>query len=73
VEDDAIFRHDFLESINDDPIRGSWSIQPSTTKDSTLIKSLFWPGYFAYLKGTIYGGVYIGTGVKNADLPFMLN
>lgn len=71
-EDDAIFRHDFLESINDDPIKGSWSIQSNTTKTQTLIKSLFWPGYYAYLKNDTYGGVYIGTGIKNADLPFML-
>ena len=73
-KDDAIFRQDFLESIAQDEIRGSWSVQPDTTKSQAIIKSLLWPGYYAYhkLKSKIFGGVYIGDGIKNADLPFML-
>lgn len=73
-QDDAIFRPDFLESISDDPVHGSWSIQLDTTKSQTTARSLLWPGYVAFhtLNSKVYGGVYIGTGVKNADLPFML-
>lgn len=73
-KDDAIFRPDFLESIAQDDIRGSWSVQPDTTKSQAIIKSLLWPGYFAYhrLRSKIFGGVYIGDGIKNVDLPFML-
>ena len=73
-KDDAIFRSDFLESIADDEIKGSWSVQPDTTKSQVIIKSLLWPGYYAYhkLKSKIFGGVYIGDGMKNVDLPFML-
>uniref|UniRef100_A0A7S3KNQ9 Radial spoke head protein 9 homolog n=1 Tax=Euplotes crassus TaxID=5936 RepID=A0A7S3KNQ9_EUPCR len=73
-KDDAIFRSDFLESIADDEIQGSWSVQPDTTKSQVIIKSLLWPGYLAYhkLKSKIFGGVYIGDGTKNVDLPFML-
>lgn len=73
-KDDAIFRSDFLESIADDDIQGSWSVQPDTTKSQVIIKSLLWPGYLAYhkLKSKIFGGVYIGDGTKNVDLPFML-
>jgi radial spoke head protein 9 len=73
-KDDAIFRPDFLESIADDSIKGSWSVQLDTTKSAASIKSLLWPGYVAYhkLHSKIFGGVYIGDGIKNVDLPFML-
>lgn len=73
-KDDAIFRPDFLESIAQDDIRGSWSVQPDTTKCQVMIKSLLWPGYYSYhkLKTKIFGGLYIGDGIKNVDLPFML-
>jgi radial spoke head protein 9 len=73
-KDDAIFRPDFLESIAEDDIKGSWSVQPDTTKSQVIIKSLLWPGYYSYhkLRSKIFGGVYIGDGIKNVDLPFML-
>lgn len=73
-KDDAIFRQDFLESIAQDDIKGSWSVQPDTTKSQSIIKSLLWSGYYAYhkLRTKIYGGVYIGDGIKNSDLVFML-
>lgn len=73
-QDDAIFRTDFLESIDNDCINGSWSIQPDTTGSQTVIKSLLWPGYIGYHKlySKQYGGIYLGDGIKNADLPFML-
>mmetsp|Transcript_24904 Transcript_24904/g.28594 ORF Transcript_24904/g.28594 Transcript_24904/m.28594 type:complete len:113 (-) Transcript_24904:35-373(-) len=73
-KDDAIFRQDFLESIAHDEIKGSWSVQPDTTKSQVIIKSLLWPGYYGYhkLRTKIFGGVYIGDGIKNSDLVFML-
>lgn len=38
------------------------------------IRSLAWPGYVGYHKSNtkIFGGLYIGDGVKNVDLPFQL-
>jgi radial spoke head protein 9 len=73
-KDDAIFRPDFVESIADDSIKGSWSIQYDTSRTAVSVKSLLWPGYVAFhkLKSKTYGGVYIGDGIKNVDLPFML-
>jgi radial spoke head protein 9 len=73
-KDDAIFRPDFLESITHDDIKGSWSVQPDTTKSQVMIKSLLWPGYYSYHKlcTKIFGGLYIGDGIKNVELPFML-
>lgn len=38
------------------------------------IKSLFWPGLVAYhvMETPRYGYMYIGTGKKNWDVPFMI-
>ncbi len=35
--DEAIFRHDFLDSINDDPVKGCWSLQLDSTK--TIVRN----------------------------------
>lgn len=69
----AIFDFDFLDSISDDPIKGSWSIHVDSTKTISTLRSLIWPGYFAYhnANSNLFGGVYIGYGIKNIDIAFM--
>ena len=63
----AVFDFDFLDSIADDPIKDSWTIHIDSTK------TVIWPGYFAFHKANTdeFGGVYIGYGIKNIDIPFM--
>ena len=69
----AIFDFEFLDSITDDPIKDSWSIHVDSTKTISTLRSLVWPGYFAFCKANTdqFGGVYIGYGIKNIDIPFM--
>ena len=69
----AIFDFEFLDSIVDDPIKDSWSIHVDSTKTTSTLRSLVWPGYFAFCKANSdqFGGVYIGYGIKNIDIPFM--
>ena len=69
----AVFDFDFLDSIADDPIKDSWSIHLDSTKTTSTLRNLIWPGYFAYHKANAdeFGGVYIGYGIKNIDIPFM--
>lgn len=69
----AIFDFDFLDSITDDPVRDTWSIHVDSTKTTSCIRSLVWPGYFAYHNANtdMFGGVYMGYGIKNVDIPFM--
>ena len=69
----AIFDFEFLDSIVDDPIKDSWSIHVDSTKIISTLRSLVWPGYFAFCKANSdqFGGVYIGYGIKNIDIPFM--
>jgi radial spoke head protein 9 len=43
-----------------------------STKTIANLRSLIWPGYFAFHKANskIFGGVYIGYGIKNIDIEF---
>jgi len=65
---------DFMDSVENDVPRGSWSVQQERGNGLVSIRSLLWPGYFFYHvpETRQYGSVYVGTGEKNIDLPFML-
>jgi radial spoke head protein 9 len=44
------------------------------TKSVIILRNQYWPGYYAYHRTNtpIFGGLYIGDGLQNVDLPFML-
>ena len=69
----AIFDFDFLDCINDDPIKDSWSLHVDEMRSKCTLRNLVWPGYFDYHKSNTneFGGVYIGHGIKNVDIAFM--
>ena len=69
----AVFDFEFLDSIADDPIKQSWSLHIDSTRTVCTLRNLVWPGYFAYHKANTdeFGGIYIGYGIKNIDIPFM--
>jgi len=71
---EAIYNHDFLDSISDDEPKQGWSILKDTTGTVVVLRSQVWPGYYAYHRchTHIYGGCYMGDGIKNINLPFML-
>ena len=48
----AVFDFSFLDSIEEDKIKGFWSIQTDSAKTVSNIRSLIWPGYFAYHKAS---------------------
>lgn len=72
--DEGIFNHQFLDVLSADPLKGAWSVVKDTTESVALLRNKLWPGYFAYhrLNSAIYGSLYIGNGLRNNDLPFML-
>ena len=72
--DDSVFKHDFLDCIDNDSIKGSWTLHLDTTGSVANIRNLLWPGFYAYHKvgTTLHGNFYCGDGRKNHDLPFML-
>ena len=72
--DDALFTYDFLDGIEKDIPRGSWSLQVDSSNTLATLRNFLWTGYFAFhlANSKRFGAVYIGDGIKNADLPFML-
>ena len=71
---EAIFASDFLDDVSDDKPNFSWSIIKDTTGAVSTLRSQLWPGYYSFQRCNtpIYGSVYIGDGIRNIDLPFML-
>ena len=69
----AVFDFSFLDCLSDDELKCGWSIQTDLAKTVSNIRSIVWPGYYAYHKSNcdLFGGVYIGFGIKNVDIPFM--
>lgn len=65
---------DFMDPIDEDIPRGSWSLQFERGSGLVTLRSLSWIGYtFYHVPGSRkFGSVYVGTGEKNMDLPFML-
>jgi len=53
---------------------GSWSLQFERGSGQVTVRSLLWLGYtfFHVPESRIYGGIYVGNGERNIDLPFML-
>lgn len=53
---------------------GSWSVQMERGNALVVLRSLLWPGLTFYHapRTKNYGYIYVGTGEKNLDLPFML-
>jgi radial spoke head protein 9 len=67
---------DFMDGVQDDLPPGCWCVQHERAGAGGVVtlKSLLWPGYVCYqLPDTRqHGAIYIGTGLKNIDLAFML-
>ncbi|XP_008827280.1 radial spoke head protein 9 homolog isoform X1 [Nannospalax galili] len=65
---------DFMDSLEYDIPKGSWSIQMERGNTLVVLRSLLWPGLTFYHapRTKNYGYIYVGTGEKNLDLPFML-
>jgi radial spoke head protein 9 len=70
----APFNERFLESASEDQPRGSWSLQPDERRESVMVRSLQWPGYqfFHKLSSNRFGAVYIGDGLKNLEIHFIV-
>ncbi len=73
-EDMVVFSNGFLDTLESDRPLGSWSVQMGDRGKNVTVRSLLWPGYFGFhrLGSNLFGGVYLGEGSKNMDLPFMM-
>jgi radial spoke head protein 9 len=72
--DEAVYNNNFLDDISADFPKGSWSLVKDTTESVANLRNNLWPGYFAFhrVNTTLFGGLYIGNGIRNNDLPFMV-
>ena len=52
----------------------SWGVIYDASRTVATLRSQLWPGYFAYhrVRTPVHGAVYIGDGMPNINLPFML-
>lgn len=71
---EAVYTDNFLDPVASDKPNQCWSIISDATNSVATLRSQLWPGYYGYHRCNthIYGSVYIGDGIKNIDLPFML-
>lgn len=71
---EATFNYSFLDDCGAEERKEVWSVSLDNTKTIALIKNLEWPGYFGFHKcnSAEYGSYYIGNGIKNVDLSYML-
>ena len=74
LEDDAVFNLDFLDDALSDQPKGVWSIQKDSNGTTAIIRNHCWAGYTAFHTSckTAFGGVYIGDGLKIADVALQM-
>jgi hypothetical protein len=71
---EAVYTTEFLDPISTDKPNNCWSIHKDATQCVAVLRNNLWQGYYGYHRcnTSIFGGIYIGDGVANLDLPFML-
>ena len=72
--DESIFNVECLDSVEKELPKNSWNIHKDATRSLATLKSNLWPGLYAYHRcnTNIYGFIYIGDGIMNSNLPFMV-
>jgi len=74
ARDDTEFQGSFLDTLDIDAPAGCWVTRVDTAQSFVSFRSLLWPGYVAFHapRTQLFGGMYIGTGEKCLELPFLL-
>ena len=70
----APFNKNFLDSAAHDMPKGTWNLQLDSRSERVLVRSLQWPGFqFYHRQGSNrFGSIYIGDGLKNLELHFIV-
>jgi len=65
---------DFLDTVEQDKPKGTWSLQTDESGCKITLRSLVWTGFeFVYdLNAQSFGGCYYGYGCRNDDVLFMV-
>ena len=53
---------------------GVWAVRVDQSRGQATLRSLVWPGFFAYhdIGTASFGGAYFGDGQRNNDIGFMI-
>ena len=72
--DEATFAENICDTVNNDYPRKAWSVNMDVTGTVATLKNHLWPGLIQYHRchTNIIGAVYIGDGICNSELPFMV-
>ncbi|CAG9472228.1 conserved Plasmodium protein, unknown function [Plasmodium vivax] len=70
----TFFLNNFLDSIKSDVPASMWHVKVNKQLSKISIMNCLYPGYVFYhlLNTPFYASVYIGNGIPNYDLPFLL-
>ena len=66
---------EFLDNVALQKPDQGWTVQQDEVNQAVvMLRSRLWPGFTAYARAntSIYGSLYIGNGLKQLDLPFMI-
>ncbi|VWU52458.1 conserved protein, unknown function [Hepatocystis sp. ex Piliocolobus tephrosceles] len=71
---DTFFLNNFLDCIKSDIPTNIWNIKINKELTKISISNYLYPGYVFYhtLNTPFYASIYIGNGISNYDLPFLL-
>ena len=71
---DDVYVADFLDNAADVESKELWTIGRDVTQSTAVMRSRRWPGYYAFHRCNtpVFGGFYLGNGIKNCDLEFMV-
>ena len=75
AREEDIFCMEFLDNVALQKPDQSWTVQQDEINQAVvMLRSRLWPGFTAYARANtaIYGSLYIGNGLKQLDLPFMI-
>ena len=75
AREEDIFCHEFLDNAALQKPEEAWTVQrDEINQASVVLRSRVWPGFSAYARANapIYGAVYLGNGIRQVDLPFMI-
>ena len=73
--EDDICAHDFLDNAANCKPDKSWTVKRDEINPQVVVlRNRLYPGFFSYARANtdIHGCLYMGAGLKNLDLPFMI-
>jgi radial spoke head protein 9 len=71
---EATYKADCLDSVAKELPRQSWTLRKDMTGSVVTLKSVMYPGLYAFHRccTSMSGYVYMGEGLTNLNLPFMV-